>query len=132
VATGISRIAYEVMSGTFNVYSLESPHIIETTQTKMDEIEADMKDFDQQVRSALKALAPVVDKSGRDSLEAVEASYEDFQRIHAEIIALSRRNTNVRSFAMSLGQRRNVAAQCQEILFALQRVIHSKTFEATR
>jgi dGTP triphosphohydrolase len=131
-ATGISRLAYEVISGTFKLYALQPPHIIETTPDKMDEIEAAMKDLDKQVESALKDLEIVIDKSGRASLEATKTAYEDFQRIHAEIIALSRRNTNVRSFAMSLGQRRNVTAQCQETLLALQQVIQSRKIEATR
>lgn len=131
-ATGISRITYEVISGTFNIYMLEPPHIIETTQAKMDEMEAAMKDSDEKVRNALKDLETAVDTSGRTSLEKAVASYEEFRGIHAEIIALSRRNTNVRSIAISLGQRRNVAAQCQDTLAALQQIVQSKRFEATR
>ena len=34
--------------------------------------------------------------------------------IHAEIVALSRRNSNVRSLALSLGRKRMVTAECED------------------
>ena len=95
-------------------------------------METAMKDFDEQVRHALKGLQAVIPKSGQAPLEEARASYEELRRVHEEIIALSRRNTNMRSFALSLGQRRNVAAQCQETLSTLQQVLQSTTFKATR
>ena len=63
--------------------------------------------------------------------ETARAAYADFQRAHAEVLALSRRNSNVRSLAISLGQKRKVMAQCQEHLNALREAVRMR-FEATR
>ena len=40
--------------------------------------------------------------------------------LNAQIIALSRRNTNVRSLALSLDQKRKLTGPCEETLHALQ------------
>jgi hypothetical protein len=40
--------------------------------------------------------------------------------VNAQIIALSRRNTNVRSLALSLNQKRPLTTACEETLHALQ------------
>ena len=40
--------------------------------------------------------------------------------VNAEIVVLSRRNSNVRSLALSLGQKRMLTAGCEETLRALQ------------
>ena len=45
-----------------------------------------------------------------------QAAYADFQKINLEILSLSRRNTNVRSLALSLGKRRNATATCRDLL----------------
>jgi hypothetical protein len=45
---------------------------------------------------------------------------------------LSRQNDNVRSLALSLGQKRKTTVQCQEILAALEETIQGKVYKATR
>jgi len=49
-----------------------------------------------------------------------------------EVIGLSRQNTNVKSFELSLGRKRKITAQCDEILSNLQEALRSKEFKATR
>jgi len=52
--------------------------------------------------------------------------------VTAEVIRLSRENTNVKSFELSLGRKRKIAAQCDEILISLQEAVRSREFKATR
>jgi hypothetical protein len=52
--------------------------------------------------------------------------------LNAQIVTLSRRNTNVRSLALSLGQKRMVAAACDDSLRALQDTLSKRGFSATR
>jgi hypothetical protein len=52
--------------------------------------------------------------------------------VNGEIVALSRRNTNVRSLALALGRKRTVAAQCEERLQALVEALERHEFTATR
>jgi hypothetical protein len=62
----------------------------------------------------------------------VRTAYADFQKVNKEVLELSRRNSNIRSFALSLGEKRLVTAKCRELLTALQNSIESHRFEATR
>jgi hypothetical protein len=50
-------------------------------------------------------------------------AFEALMGIHAEILKLSRQNSNVRSLAMSLGKKRTLAATCEERLRALQQLL---------
>jgi hypothetical protein len=49
-----------------------------------------------------------------------------------EIAALSRRNSNVRSLALSLGKKRTVTAECSDLLRALEETLARHHFAATR
>jgi hypothetical protein len=132
-AVGIIRHAAQAVIGAYNLYTLQAPHIAESTAARMDEMEAAMKSLDAQVTAALQSLQALVDEPDKPSLAAAWASYQDFQSIHAEIVALSRQNSNVRSFALSLGQKRKTTAQCQDMLAALQEAVQqSMAYKATR
>jgi hypothetical protein len=99
----------------------------------MDKMEADMHSLDAQVTEALNSLQALVDEPGKPFLDAAWAAYQDFQQLNAEIVDLSRQNTNLRSFAISLGQKRKTTAQCQEVLVALQETVQqSMASKATR
>jgi hypothetical protein len=132
-AVGITRLASQAVMGALNMYTLQAPHIAESTVTRMDEMEAVMHSLDAQVTEALQSLHARVDEPGKPFLDAAWASYKDFQKINAEIVALSRQNSNIRSFALSLGQKRKTTAQCQDVLAALQETVQqSMTYKATR
>jgi hypothetical protein len=99
----------------------------------MDAMEADMKSLDTQVTEALQRLQALVDESSQPFLDAAWAAYKDFQHINADIVALSRQNSNIRSYALSLGQQRKTTAQCQDVLTTLQETVQqSMAYKATR
>ena len=132
-AAGITRHAFQATIGAFHIYALQAPHIAESTAVQMDKIEAAMKNHDAQVIDALQNLQVQVDESSNPFLDTAWAAYQDFQKVNAEIIDLSRQNSNIRSFALSLGQKRKTAAQCQDVLAALQEMVHKgMTYKATR
>jgi hypothetical protein len=88
----------------------------------MTRIEARMKDLARAARTAL------------DDLQAPDAvaAFDRFIKINDEIIALSRRNSNVRSLALSLGRKRMVTAECEDDLRALEQALAKHAFSATR
>ncbi|HSX81610.1 MAG TPA: MCP four helix bundle domain-containing protein [Candidatus Saccharimonadia bacterium] len=132
-AVGITRLAAKAVMGALNIYTLQAPHIAEITATRMDEMEAVMHSLDVQVTDALQSLQARVDEPGKPFLEAAWASYKDFQNINAAIVDLSRQNSNIRSYALSLGQKRKTTAQCQDGLAALQETVQqSMMYKATR
>jgi hypothetical protein len=132
-AVRITRLAAKAIIGALNLYTLQAPHIAESTVTRMEEMEATMQSLDAQVTDALQSLQALVDESGTPFLEAAWASYKDLQNINAEIVDLSRQNSNVRSYALSLGQKRKTTAQCQDVLAALQETVQqSIRYKATK
>jgi hypothetical protein len=132
-AVHITRLAARAVMGALNIYTLQAPHIAESTVPRMEEMEAVMQSLDAQVTDALQSLQALGDESGKPFLEAAWTLYNNFQRINAEIVDLSRQNSNVRSYALSLGQKRKMMAQCQDELAALQETLQkSMRYTATK
>jgi hypothetical protein len=132
-AAGITRLTFDAVTDALNIYTLQAPHIAETSDAEMDRIEASMKQLDEQVQDALKSLDILVGEVGKPLLAEALKSYRDFRAVNGEIIGLSRKNSNLRSFTVSLGQKRNMMAQCLDLLNALQEAVQqSATFKATR
>jgi hypothetical protein len=100
-----------------------APHIAEQSDQKMDEMEALMAKDDRELLAALDGLAAQPNLRADADLAAARTSYARFSEVRTQILALSRENTNVRSLAMSLDQKRNAMLRCQDALYALQREI---------
>ena len=132
-AVHITRLAAQAVIGALNIYTLQAPHIAESTETHMGEMEAVMHGLDTQVTDALQSLQALVDEPGKPFLDTAWASYKNFQNINMAIVDLSRQNSNIRSYALSLGQKRKTTAQCQDMLAALQETVQqSMSYTATR
>jgi hypothetical protein len=100
-----------------------APHIAEQSDQKMDEMEALMARDDRELLAALDGLAAQPNLRADADLATARASYARFNEVRRQILALSRENTNVRSLAMSLDQKRKAMFRCQDALYALQREI---------
>jgi uncharacterized protein YukE len=132
-AAEIVRLASNALTGALSIYALQAPHIAETTDAEMERMEARMKQYDGQVRDALNRLKALLGDSDNPLIGEARKSYQDFQAVNAQIIDLSRQNSNIRSLAVSLGRKRNIMAQCLERLDALHDAVREgATFKATR
>jgi hypothetical protein len=105
------------------IQTLLPPHIAEESDQKMDELEARMAKEDLEVRQDLEGLAALLKPAGSPDLETAASCYAKFSEIRAQILKLSRENTNVRSLAISLNQKRKVMLMCQDALAALEQAI---------
>jgi hypothetical protein len=119
----VMRLADDAQIAALRLQTLLPPHIAEESDRRMDELEASMAKDDEQVRKDLAGLAALPDLGGVSDRASAAASYDRFSTIKAQILALSRENTNVRSLAISLNQKRKVMLLCQETLNALQLAI---------
>ena len=72
------------------------------------------------VRASLQALGPLVAPASRARLATATAALDRFKTVNDELLTLSRRNTNVRSLALSLNQKRPLVTACDATLKALQ------------
>lgn len=128
----VMRLASDALSAGWTILSLHAPHIAAASDAVMDEIETEMRHDGEIVGTSLKKLADLVSEEGRATLQDAKAAYDEFSAVTAEVIELSRENTNVKSFELSLGKKRKVAAQCDEILISLQEAVRTREFKATR
>jgi hypothetical protein len=92
----------------------------------MDEMEALMAREDRVVRKNLDDLAAMPNLAGNPDLKAAASAYARFTDFKAQILKLSRENTNVRSLTISLGQKRRVMLVCQDALAALKTAIEQE------
>jgi hypothetical protein len=122
-ARDIALLAFGAQTAALRIQALLAPHIAEESDQKMDELEARMTKEDHTVRKDLDELARLPMFSGDTDLETATSSYASFSKIRTQILALSRENTNVRSLAISLNQKRKVMLLCQDALAALQQAI---------
>jgi hypothetical protein len=98
----------------------------------MTRIEGRMTTAAAVARDQLTMLAGATARASRPRLSAASASLDRFLDLNAQLIALSRRNTNVRSLALSLGQKRMRTAACEDSLHALRDALAMRGFSATR
>lgn len=124
-----SRASADAQIGVLEILALQAPHIAEPEDAPMTRMEGEMTDAERRVRSALAktkgSMAP------QQYAAAVEA-FDRFMAVNAEIVKLSRRNSNVRSLALALGHKRDVAAECEADLQALEAALSKHGLTATR
>ena len=94
---------------------LQAPHIAESDDAAMTRIESRMKAAGARQRARLHSTSL--------KAPAAAAALDRFMGINDEIVALSRRNSNVRSLALSLGRKRMVTAECEDDLRALEEAL---------
>ncbi len=128
----VTRLLYHAMTSALKLYNLHSFHIAEASDEKMDQIEMQMKAEENEASKSLDELTGIVGEKSRQALLQAKTAFTEFMEVTAEVIKLSRQNSNVKSLELSLGKKRKVAAQCDEILVTFQEAVQNRTFKATR
>ena len=114
------------------IFNLHSSHIAEISDEKMDKIETQIQAKEKEVLKSIEELAGIEGKESQAALLQAKTAFSEFMEVTAEVIKLSRRNSNVKSLELSLGRKRKVAAQCEEILAAFQESVHDRPFKAAK
>jgi hypothetical protein len=128
----VRAIAASAVAAVREIQALQAPHIAEADDASMKGIEGRMKSAEGVARNALKTLASLASSDSRAHLAAASTALDRFVELNGQVIALSRRNTNVRSLALSLGQKRMLTAGCEDSLRALRDALSKRGFSATR
>jgi hypothetical protein len=111
---------------------LQAPHIADADAAVMTRMEKEMATSEAAARDALDKMRPLVAPASRAQLAAATAALDRFVTLNAQIIALSRRNTNVRSLALSLDQKRAIIAKCEDTLRALRGALAAREHTGRR
>ena len=108
----IRRLAAAAVAA-LTIQTLHAPHIASPDEAEMRELEARIQTLEGKVDEALKAEAP-----GPKREEALLAWHE-YQAETTEILRLSRLNTNVLSFSLSVHEKRDATVTAEVALQAL-------------
>ena len=119
-AKRVMVMAFGARLGVLRVQALLAPHIAEESDKKMDEMEISISAEEAQVRKAFDGLGGLQDDV---DLRTATSQFSRYEEVKTRILALSRENTNVRSLALSLNQKRNSLALCLDALSALKAAI---------
>ncbi len=122
----------EAITAAYEIHNLQAPHIAAASDEDMDRIDREIAHLEETISGAIKELERFTPGEVRPLLEEAAASYEALRDVTATVLRLSRQNTNIKSFELSLGRKRIISAQCDEILGSFRADLHSRKFEATR
>ena len=111
---------------------LQGPHIADADEAVMTKMEKQMSTSQTAARKSLDTLRPIVSTASRPKLDAAAAALKRFLELNTQIIALSRRNTNVRSLMLSLDEKRKMTLACQDNLRALQAALLKRGYSGIR
>ena len=128
----VASLVAAAHAAVLEVRVLQAPHIAEPDDAPMTRMEAQMAAHEAEARRALERLRPLLADGAGPHLAKASAALDRFVAVNREIITLSRRNTNVRSLALTLGRKRTVVATCEDQLRALDEALARHEFAATR
>ena len=125
-------LATRVQLGVREIQALQAPHIAEADDAAMTALEQQMAASEASARAALAELTQLLGSAGQAELEAAREQLDRFAQTQRELVELSRANSDVRSLAVALGDRRTLTATCDAALTALQQELAKHGLEATR
>ena len=114
------------------IQALQAPHIAEADDAAMTRLEQSMKEAESTTRRALGDLAKLTSGETTSEVTKASAALDQFMNANAEIVRLSRANSNVQSLALSLGQTRRLLAACDESLQSLELALNSRRLGPSR
>jgi hypothetical protein len=125
-------LAARAVVALLEIQVLHAPHIAEAEDAAMTRMEAQMAAAAGTVRKALDDLKGLIGATASAQLTAAIAAFDRFEETNREILALSRRNSEVRSLALSLGRKRMVTAVADDQLRGLEEALAKHAFTGTR
>jgi hypothetical protein len=111
---------------------LQAPHIAEPDEAAMTSLENEMAVRLARAPQALESLDAGATAPMARQLAAAGAALARFDKLSAELVALSRRNSNVRSLALALRHAPQLVAACDGNLAVLQGALAKEGFSGTR
>jgi hypothetical protein len=128
----VAGLVAQAVTAVREIQVLHAPHIAERDDAPMANMEKEMAALDATARGALKTLDDLAPLSAQPALATARTELDKFKGLSAQIVLLSRRNTNVLSLDLSLRQKPALASACDERLSALQTELAHEGSKATR
>lgn len=123
------RALSQASVAALRLHALVLVHIPTADETAMTRLEEQMRTLGNDVDRSLAAVR----ESGHlspDQLAAAAQAWSDYRKVAADVLRLSRQNTNVISFDVSVHEKRHVTKDCLDALAALSSTVEGA--QATR
>lgn len=128
----VKALAATAMAAVREIQAIQGPHIADADEAGMDEKEKRMAAAEAAARRALDDLTPLAAAASRSRLTAARSAFDRFIALNGELVTLSRRNTNVRSLALSLNDKQKLVAPCEASLRELRDALGKRGYPAGR
>jgi len=128
----VAGSAWQAIAASLQIFNLHHSHIVEIDDEKMNQIETQIKAEEKKVLNSLDQLGGIVDKESQNPLLQAKTAFSEFMEVTAKVLKLSRINSNIKSLELSMGKKRIISAQCEEILASLQNAVQGRPFKATK
>jgi hypothetical protein len=128
----VDAVVARAIAAVLEIQVIQARHIAESDEAAMTRMEATMTASEAAARKGSDALKALLPATAAPQLAAAAGALDRLTTVNAEIVTLSRRNSNVRSLSLSLGKKRTVTAECDDILQALEESLAKHHFAATR
>ena len=125
-------LAASAIAAVREIQVLQAQHIPEDDAAIMTRFEEQMAAAETVARQALNSLASLAAPGTQAGPKDANVALDRFMSLNAQIVSLSRRNSNVQSLALSLGEKGTLAARCEDGLRALQDALAKRGFSGTR
>ena len=127
----VQALSAQAAADALTIQVIQARHIAESDDQAMTKMEDQMAIADRDARRALADLQPLVPKGG-PALNEANTALNQLKTVNDQIVQLSRRNTNVRSLALALGQLHALRAKCEAALQTLSDSLSQHEFKATK
>jgi len=128
----VAELVGQAVTAVREIQVLHAPHIAERDDAPMSKMEKEMAELDAAARTALKTLDELAPSSAPPALATARTELDKFKALTTQILALSRRNTNVLSLDLSLRQKPALTRACDDSLSTLLQALASEGSKATR
>lgn len=128
----VRALTAEILSNVREIQALQAPHIAAPDDATMGRLEARIDGAQSAAQTTLAALVGVARPEAGAAVKEANAALERFRTVDAEIVKLSRQNSNVRALALALGRRRTLAAVCEEHLRSVQEELSKREIGPSR
>jgi len=128
----VEGLAANAVLAVREIQVLQAPHIAEADDATMTRMEKEMADLETKARDAFHELSGLAAPEASASVSAAQAALDQFASASRELVALSRKNTNVRSLDLSLRVKPPLTAACDDALRTLEDALAKEGNKATR
>jgi hypothetical protein len=128
----VEELVSKALLAVREIEVLQAPHIAEADDAAMTRMEQEMTGLETGAREALRTLGEILPPNARPGLASAVSALDGFKDTSTQIVALSRRNSNVRSLELSLRTKPALVAACDDDLRALQDTLASEGSKSTR